>query len=156
VVDVATVRFTPLHEKLSPMLRIRHLLSAATLLTVAVFILPLVALAAGGRTEMHSYFQSTMQNKAYQDKTFARVAKNWRQPPAKQLPAPGKKTVVQTVIAKDGKLVSATVSLESGSSAWDAAVLAAIKKSAPFEPLPPDYTYSTVEVHFHVAWVANP
>jgi protein TonB len=133
-----------------PRICIRRRLLAATLCLV-----PLVALAAGGRTEMQSYFQSTMQNKAYEDKTFARVAKNWRQPPAKQLPAPGKKTVVQTVIAKDGQLVSAKVSLESGSKAWDAAVLGAIKKSAPFEPLPPDYAYPTVEVHFHVAWVAN-
>lgn len=133
--------------------RIRRLLLAATLCIASL--VPLVALAAAGRTQMQSYFQSTMQNKAYEDKTFARVAKNWRQPPAKHLPALGKKTVVQTVIARDGKLVSAKVSLESGSPAWDAAVLGAIKKSAPFEPLPPDYGYPTVEVHFHVAWVAS-
>lgn len=142
---------TSLHENLTPMLPIRR-----RLLTALLFSVPLAALAAGGRTEMHSYFQSTLQNKAYQDKTFARVAKNWKQPPAKQLPAPGKKTVVQTVIGKDGRLLSATVSLESGSKAWDAAVLATIKKSAPFEPLPSDYAYPTVEVHFHVAWVVNP
>jgi periplasmic protein TonB len=137
------------------MRHIRRRLTVMTLLGMLVTVPP-SALAAGGRTEMQSYFQSTMQNKAYQDRAFARVAKNWRQPPAKQLPVPGKKTVVQTVIGKDGKLVSAKITLESGSPAWDAAVLGAIKKSAPFEPLPPDYGYPTVEVHFHVAWVASP
>jgi protein TonB len=134
------------------MSRIRRLLAFVALLAVTG---TSIALAAGGHTEIHSYFQSTLKNKEYQDKTFARVAKNWRQPPAKQLPALGKKTVVQTVIAKDGRLISAMISLESGSKAWDMAAMAAVKKSAPFAPLPSDFTYSTVEVHFHVEWVAN-
>jgi len=65
----------------------------------------------------------------------------------------GAKTVVQSVIAKDGKLASATVSMSSGSKEWDAAALSAVKKGAPFDPLPASYRYPSIEVHFHVSVV---
>lgn len=114
-----------------------------------------VALAAGGRPQLQAFFQSTLKGADYQNKTFARVAKVWRQPGPTQVPALGKKTVVQTLIGKDGNLLSASISTESGSKAWDAAALAAIKKAAPFDRLPPGYALPSVEVHFHLAWVAN-
>lgn len=93
-----------------------------------------------------------MKNTDYQQKTFNRVAKAWKQPPAQKAPALGKKTVVQAVINKDGKLASTLVSMESGSKAWDAAALAAVQKAAPFDPLPRDFVYPSVEVHFHIGW----
>ena len=37
----------------------------------------------------------------------------------------------------------------SGLDAWDAAALDAVKKAAPFDPLPKNYSRPTVEVHFH-------
>ncbi len=60
------------------------------------------------------------------------------------------------MIGRDGKLVSAVVSMPSGAKAWDDAALAAVKKAAPFPPLPDSYSLSTLDAHFHVAWVAGP
>lgn len=128
----------------------------ALLVTASLILAPAsVALAAAGRPRLQSYFQATGTSPEYQKKTFARVAKAWKQPPLKQAPALGKKTVVQAAIGRDGKLASAVVSMESGSKAWDAAALAAVEKAAPFDPLPASYPLPTVEVHFHVSWEAK-
>jgi len=108
-------------------------------------------LVAAGKPSLNVYFQKTLTDTAYQKKVFDRVAKRWTMPAS--FPAVGKKTVVQAVISKDGKLASAYVSMESGSKAWDEAALAAVKSAAPFDPLPKDYAYRSVEVHFHVALV---
>jgi len=110
-------------------------------------------LAAAGRPSLNAYFQSTLADEAYQKKTFERVAKTWKTPPAKATPKLGAKTVVQAVIAKDGKLASSTISMSSGSKSWDAAALAAVKSAAPFDPLPASYKYPSLEVHFHVSVV---
>ena len=122
------------------------------------FAILLAALAAGpalaaGRPSLNAYFQSNLTDTAYQKKTFDRVAKAWKTPDASQVPDVGKKTVVQSVIAKDGKLVSAVVSMSSGKKGWDAAALTAVKTAAPFDPLPGNYGASTIEVHFHVSVV---
>jgi protein TonB len=116
----------------------------------------LAAMAAGpalaaGRPSLNAYFQSNLKDTAYQKKTFDRVAKAWKTPAASQIPEVGKKTVVQAVIAKDGKLVSAVVSMSSGKKGWDSAALAAVRSAAPFDPLPGSFRASTVEVHFHVS-----
>ena len=60
---------------------------------------------------------------------------------------------MQAVIAKDGKLISAVVSMSSGKKGWDSAALATVKSAAPFDPLPESYGASTIEVHFHVSVV---
>ena len=122
------------------------------------FAILLVAFTAGsalaaGRPALNAYFQSNLTDTSYQKKTFDRVAKAWKTPAASQTPEVGKKTVVQSVIAKDGKLVSAVVSLSSGKKGWDAAALAAVRTAAPFDPLPGSYGASTIEVHFHVSVV---
>lgn len=132
------------------MTRIRLALAVVAALTVAP-----VALAAGGHPQLQVFFQSDMSNASYQQKVYQRVAQKWRQPGAKQSPAAGKKTIVQAVVGRDGKLVNVTVTSKSGSKAWDDAALAAVKKAAPFEPLPAGYTSPTLEVHFHVGWVAD-
>lgn len=110
-------------------------------------------LYAAGRPSLNVYFQSTLKDPAYQKKTFEKVSKAWRAPAAAEVQAIGKKTVVQAVIAKDGKLVSAVVSMSSGRKGWDDAALKAVKTAAPFDPLPASYGYPTIEVHFHVAFV---
>ena len=125
--------------------------AAAPLL--AAVVLGAIALGASGRPSLNAYFQSTLSDEAYQKKTFARVAGAWKTPPAKAFPKTGSKTVVQAVIAKDGKLLSSTVSMASGSKEWDASALAAVKKAAPFDPLPAAYKYPSLEVHFHVSVV---
>jgi periplasmic protein TonB len=130
----------------------RILLALAT--AAALSVSP-VALAAGGQPQLQSFFQSNLSSASYQKKVYERVARNWRQPGPRQSPALGKKTIVQALMGRDGKLVSVAVTTESGSKAWDAAALSAVKKAAPFEPLPASYTSPTLEVHFHVAWVAG-
>ena len=122
------------------------------------FTILLVALAAGpalaaGRASLNVYFQSNLKNTGYQNRTFEKVVRTWKAPAASQTPEVGRKTVVQAVIAKDGKLISATVSMSSGKKGWDAAALAAVKSAAPFEPLPEGFAAPTVEVHFHVSVV---
>jgi len=109
---------------------------------------------AAGRPSLNAYFQSNLTDAAYQKKTFDKVAKAWKTPAASQIPEVGKKTVVQAVIGRDGKLVSAVVSMSSGKKVWDEAALAAVKRAAPFDPFPSSYRYPTVEVHFHVAVVS--
>jgi len=126
------------------------------LVTLLAVVLAPVALAAAGSPRLEAFFQSELKSADYPQKVYSRVAGKWRLPGAKGTPAPGKKTVVQAVIGRDGKLVSAGVSMESGSKAWDAAALAAVKNAAPFPPLPDSYKLSTLDAHFHVAWVAGP
>jgi periplasmic protein TonB len=98
------------------------------------------------------YFQSNLTDTAYQRQVFAKVMKAFAPPKASHTPKAGNKAVVQAVIASDGKLASVTVSMESGSKAWDAAALAAVNRAAPFPPLPRGFTAPTVDVHFHFAW----
>lgn len=126
-------------------------MKCALAVLLAVFTGP-SALAAG-RPSLNAYFQSNLTDTAYQKKTFDRVAKAWKTPAASQVPEVGRKTVVQSVIAKDGKLASAVVSMSSGKKGWDAAALAAVKSAAPFDPLPGNFGASTIEVHFHVSVV---
>ncbi|MCM3875891.1 MAG: TonB C-terminal domain-containing protein [Thermoanaerobaculia bacterium] len=118
----------------------------------------LVAFTAGsalaaGRPSLNAYFQSNLTDTAYQKKTFDRVAKAWKAPAAADLPTIGKKTVVQAVIAKDGMLSSAAVSMSSGRKGWDDAALKAVRAASPFDPLPAGYRHPSLEVHFHVAFV---
>jgi periplasmic protein TonB len=126
--------------------------AAGAALALLLSLLP-VRLAAEGRPSLNAYFQTTLKDEAYQKKTFDRVAKAWVSPPAKTFPKVGSKTVVQAVIAKDGKLASASVSMESGSEEWDAAALAAVRKAAPFDPFPAGFAFPSLEVHFHVSVV---
>jgi len=124
-----------------------RLRAAAALLALAAA----APLLAAGRPSLNAYFQSTLKDAAYQKKTFERVASKWRAP--EKVPAVGKKTVVRARIARDGKLISAELWMSSGVKAWDAAAESAVKRAAPFDPLPAGYTYQTLEVDFHVSVV---
>jgi protein TonB len=118
----------------------------------ALFLFAPFALAASGHANLQAYFQETLTDTGYQQKAFARVAAKWRQPARRGLPALGKKAVVKAVIDRGGKLVSTEVSMSSGSKAWDRAALRAVRRAAPFPPLPEGYAYPTVEAHFHIGW----
>jgi protein TonB len=113
----------------------------------------LTAILLTAHPQVTVYFQSNLTDTAYQREAFAKVMKRFAPPKASQSPKPGSKAVVETVIAADGKLVSATVSMSSGSKAWDDAAAAAVTKAAPFSPLPKGFGAPTVEVHFHFAWM---
>ena len=132
------------------MKRGRSILVAAT----ALITLGAAELAsAAGRPELKVYFQSNLTDAAYQKKTFERAAKRWKAPGASEIPAVGKKTVVQAVIARDGSVTSAFVSMKSGKKGWDDATLKAVKSSSPFDPLPAGFRPQSVEAHFHVSVV---
>jgi TonB family protein len=110
------------------------------------------ALAAAGKAAIkptfNAYFPADFKDAAYQQAAVSRVSKNWMVPGG-HLPAKGSKTVVQAVIARDGKLGAAVVTMKSGSKEWDDAALAAVTKGAPFAPLPGGYPQAKIEVHWH-------
>lgn len=112
--------------------------------------LALLLLSAAPQAQLQLYFQSTLADAAYQQQVFGRVAKRWVTPAARDAPKPGEKTVVQVLIDGQGKLLSAAVSLQSGSAKWDDAALAAVKRAAPFPPLPKSLGATTLEFHVHV------
>lgn len=126
-------------------------MSARTRFPLAVFLVAALPLAAAGRPALNAYFQSTLKDEAYQKTVFSKVAAAWVPPSARAFPKPKSKTVVQAVITKAGKLASIEVSTASGSKSWDEAALSAVRKAAPFDPLPRGYGYPTLEVHFHVS-----
>jgi protein TonB len=125
----------------------------ATRASLAALILAAPAAHAAGRPSLECYFQTTLRDPAYQKKAFERVAAKWKTPPPDQIPAVGKKAVVQAVITKDGALATTEVSMSSGKKGWDAAALRAVKTAAPFDPLPAGFGYPSVQVHFHVSVV---
>lgn len=126
---------------------------AAARLLVALLVLPAVALPAlaAGRPSLNVYFQSTLKDPAYQKLVFQKVAGTWKAPASS--PAVGKKCVVQATLSRDGRVMTAVVSMSSGVKAWDKAALDAVESSSPFPPLPASYEQKTLEVHFHVAVV---
>src|SRR5687767_14986920 len=105
---------------------------------------------SSGQTSLNIYFQSTLKDEAYQQKTFKKVAAAWKEPEGVAFPKVGTKTVVQAVIAKDGGLSSTVISTRCGSKAWDAAVEKAVRGAAPYDPLPKDYKHASLEAHFHM------
>ncbi|MDC0708665.1 TonB family protein [Stigmatella sp. ncwal1] len=124
-------------------------------LASALMVAP-VALAAGGHSQLQTFFQGQLTDAEYQKKVFDRVARTWKQPSARHAPGPGKKAIVQAMVSQDGKLISAALLMESGSKVWDAAALTAVKKAAPFPRLPQGYTGPALEVHFHLSWTVTP
>jgi protein TonB len=115
---------------------------------MSALVLNLVLAAPHG--DLRVYFQSAMADTKFQQKVFDQVARAWAQPKVK--PSPGRKAVVQAIVARSGKLISATVSTGSGSAPWDAAALAAVQHASPFAPLPASFPADSVEVHFHLTW----
>ena len=112
--------------------------------------LALLLLTAAPQAQLNVYFQSTLADAGYQQKVFAQVASRWSMPAAKDAPPVGEKTVVQVLIDSSGKVLSAAVSMQSGSAKWDAAALAAVKRAAPFPPLPKSLGAASLEFHVHV------
>ena len=127
-------------------------LAAARLLAALLAVAPLALPAlAAGRPSLNVYFQSTLKDAAYQKQVFQKVAGTWKAPAS--APAVGKKCVVQATLSRDGRVMTAVVSMPSGVKAWDKAALDAVEGSSPFPPLPSTYEQKTLEVHFHVAVV---
>jgi protein TonB len=98
----------------------------------------------GGR--FNAYFTPAFTDAAYQKEAAAKVLKAWK--PVSGAPV-GKKTVLIAMIAKDGSLSGLRDNLMTGFKPWDDAAIQAVKKAAPFAPLPASWGFPTMEVHFH-------
>lgn len=112
----------------------------SALLALAVALL----LPGGGR--LTAYFTPAFTDVAYQKDASAKILKVWKSPPGAPV---GKRTVLIARIAKDGTLAGLDNHLMTGFKPWDDAAIAAVKKAAPFAPLPKSWAYPTMEVHFH-------
>jgi periplasmic protein TonB len=123
---------------------LRILATAVAILAPQPSLAPPVAAAA---PQLKVFFAADFKDAVYQKKTYDKVASSWRRPPT--TPTPGAKAVVIAVIQKDGAAPEPALHFKSGSDAWDAAALEAVRKAAPFEPLPKGYPRPSVEVHFH-------
>ena len=110
----------------------------------------LTLLLPGGR--FNAYFTPAFTDAAYQKEAAAKVLKAWK--PVAGAPA-GKKTVLIAQIAKDGTIAGLRDHLMTGFKPWDDAAIAAVKKAAPFAPLPKSWGSATMEVHFHFEVVAK-
>jgi len=97
--------------------------------------------------QLKVFFAADFKDTLYQQKTYKKVALSWRRPA--DTPRPGSKAVVIAVIQKDGSIPEPVLHYRSGSDTWDAAALDAVRKAAPFDPLPKGYARPSVEVHFH-------
>ncbi|HEY9746518.1 MAG TPA: TonB family protein [Oculatellaceae cyanobacterium] len=73
-----------------------------------------------------------------------RIRRNWSPPTEDR----SKRVVAVFRISRDGRLLSLTIQQSSGSPNADQAALAAVRASAPFRPLPPNYRGADIPVQF--------
>lgn len=73
-----------------------------------------------------------------------RIKRNWEPPKGEE----SRRVVLLFSIAKDGRLLNVRVSKSSGLAAADNAAIAAVKLTAPFKPLPPEYRENSVDIQF--------
>lgn len=73
-----------------------------------------------------------------------RIRKNWA-PPVEDR---SKRVVALFKVSRDGRLLSLRIQQSSGSPAADQAAMAAVRASAPFKQLPPNYRGSDIDVQF--------
>jgi protein TonB len=103
--------------------------------------------ATAGTPRLQVFFSSDFTDVPYQQAVYKKVAGAWQRPA--EAPKPGSKAVVIATIRKDGTVSAPALHMKSGSEAWDAAAVEAIRKASPFDPLPKAYRLPSVEVHFH-------
>ena len=73
-----------------------------------------------------------------------RIKMNWDPPKGNE----SKRVVLLFKIAKDGRLLSCSVYKSSGLKSADDAALNAVRLTAPFKPLPPDYKGQSIDIQF--------
>ncbi|HKY34276.1 MAG TPA: energy transducer TonB [Candidatus Polarisedimenticolia bacterium] len=124
----------------------RRLLAVLAASALAPLLAPAPDGASAATPDLKTYFASDFKDAAYQQKVHRKVGLAWKRPDP---PAAGSKAVVVATILRDGNLLEARLHHKSGSDAWDASGVAAVKASGPFDPLPKSYPRTSVEVHFH-------
>lgn len=128
------------------MRRVRVVFTAVGLLALFVCAPALFA----GKRDLHTYPAADFKDTAYMQKVHQKVGSAWKAP--SETPKEGSKAVVIVTILRDGSLIENRLHMKSGSDAWDQSALDAVKKAAPFDPLPKSYPRTSVEVHFHFEW----
>jgi len=103
--------------------------------------------AFSGTPDLKSYPSSELSDGSYHKAVHQKVGAAWKRPD--QPPKEGSKAVVIATILRDGSLMDARLHLKSGSDAWDRAAVDAVKRAAPFGPLPKNYSRTSLEIHFH-------
>ncbi|MBQ2644644.1 TonB C-terminal domain-containing protein, partial [bacterium] len=73
-----------------------------------------------------------------------RIKRNWEPPKGEE----SRRVVLLFSIARDGRLLSVKVSKSSGLTAADNAAINAVKLTAPFKTLPPEYKGNSVDIQF--------
>jgi len=73
-----------------------------------------------------------------------RIKRNWHPPRGNE----SKKVVLLFKVSRDGRLLRLNISKSSGLADADDAALEAVKMSAPFRPLPPEYQGNDIDIQF--------
>ncbi len=86
----------------------------------------------------------------YTNIVSSKVHNNWSIPPELK-PRGNIETIIEIKIMRDGSLAYAGFEKRSGNSFYDESTMKAVKKSAPFPPLPGVYPYNIMEIgiRFH-------
>ena len=80
----------------------------------------------------------------YMKELQRRIKMNWDPPKGNE----SKRVVLLFSIARDGRLLNVSVHRSSGLPAADKAAIDAVKLTAPFRPLPPDFKGNSVDIQF--------
>ena len=73
-----------------------------------------------------------------------RIKMNWDPPKGDQ----SKRVILLFTISRDGRLLNVSVHKSSGQTSADNAAINAVKLTAPFRPLPPEFKGSSVDIQF--------
>ena len=86
----------------------------------------------------------------YANVVSSRVHNNWSIPPELK-PRGNIETIIEIKIMRDGSLAYAGFEKRSGNSFYDDSAMKAVKKSAPFPPLPGGFSDNIMEIgiRFH-------
>jgi TonB family protein len=80
----------------------------------------------------------------YMKELQRRIKMNWDPPKGNE----SKRVVLLFKIARDGRLISVQVHKSSGLQAADNAAINAVKLTAPFRPLPPEFKGNSIDIQF--------
>ena len=94
--------------------------------------------------------EATAKTNDYANVVSSRVHNNWSIPPELK-PRGNIETIIEIKIMRDGSLAYAGFEKRSGNSFYDESALKAVKKSAPFPPLPGGFPDNIMEIgiRFH-------
>ncbi len=120
---------------------------AALLIALAVALATSAPALAQGKPDLKTYPSSDFTDTAFMQKVHEKVGRAWKRPA--ETPKQGAKAVVIATYLRDGSLLEPKLHHQSGSPAWDASALDAVKSAAPIDALPKSYPRTSLEVHFH-------